>query len=701
MKLNRIGVKLVLVMAAMLAVEAGVHYYFSTTWNAEAFRNDFLNGGRVHAASLAQAAEYGLLTRDARELERVANMLRLPDDADLLYVAFYDETGELLASRQWSAEPVHVSKSVTPGGTAFAVRPWLDPDRRFDECYEFCSPVQVSRAVMGAEGDGAKSGAAAETATVVAVRSYAAVKAHIEADQRRALLLSGGIFAVFAAVLILLAWRLVRPIRTLSQGTERVAAGDLETLVDVGRRRDEFRTLADSFNRMMGQLKDQRNEILSYSRELEDKVAERTAALAEANGQLEAANQHLQELATTDELTGLWNRRRFMEMLRQEIERTRRHKIDLALAMVDVDQFKAINDTYGHSYGDLVLREIGKMLQGGARTTDVVARYAGDEFMILMPSTSAEAAISAAERIRKQVADRHVSDGKHVTHVTVSVGIGALTPGRADTADSLVHMADEALYAAKHSGRDCVKTIGQIAEEIVAERSVKRAEVDRLRRRISRLSLRSRHTFIRGIRGLVHAMEARDPYAKSHSENVARFAVGIARQLHLDKREVGIIRRAALIHDIGKIGVPDGILWKPGVLSNEERLVMQHHVLIGIHMLEQMRFMDSEIPLVRHHHERFDGHGYPDNISGEAIPLGARILAVADTFDSITGQRVYRPARSAAEAMNILIEESGHQFDPRVVDAAVRWVQTTFRNDVKTEDISVPQYPEPGPADRN
>ena len=677
MRLNRIGIKLVLVMAAMLAVEAGVRYYFTAESNAANFHDDFMKSARFHAESLAQAAEYGLLTRDGRELERVADMLRLPGDSDLLYVAFYDENGELLASRQWSKEPIQVSKSIKPVA-AFTVHLCNNPDHRLAECHEFSVPVQVSQAMVGMEEDVGKSaagGAAAETATVVAVRSCADVLARTKADQRKMLVLSSGILGVFTIILIVLAFQLVRPIRTLAAGTERVAAGNLETDVDIGRRRDEFRTLADSFNRMTAQLRQQRDQILSHNRELERKVAERTAELERANVQLEEANRSLEALATTDELTGLCNRRRFLEILTTEVERSNRYGSNLALVMVDIDQFKIINDTYGHAFGDRVLVEAAQLLRHEARQTDLVARYGGDEFMVLMPNTSTEEAVSAAERIRTKVGHRHISDGDRQVHLSISAGISAARPQGAATPDGLVRAADEALYTAKHSGRDCTKTAGQIAHDTVAKKAINSAAVETLRLQATTLSAQSRTALVQGIYGLIHAHEARDPYAKAHSRNVAHFALRVASAMGLDPQQVETIRRAGLIHDIGKIAVPDGILWKPGALTTEERLVMQQHVVVGVRILEQMQFLDREIPIVRHHHERYDGHGYPDGISGEAIPLGSRILAVADALDSITAERSYRQARTVAQALQVLVEESGRQFDPDVVDAAVQWIQ--------------------------
>jgi diguanylate cyclase (GGDEF)-like protein/PAS domain S-box-containing protein/putative nucleotidyltransferase with HDIG domain len=400
----------------------------------------------------------------------------------------------------------------------------------------------------------------------------------------------------------------------------------------------------------------------------------------QAEEALKAANHRLQELATTDGLTGLVNRRRFLEKVEAEVALTRRHGHPLSLIMIDVDQFKNVNDTYGHAFGDRALCEVAKLLQHEARETDIVARYAGDEFMILMPSTDDHEAVSAAERIRKKMARRLISDGKRTAQVTLSAGIAAVAEDHITSPEALIRLADEALYAAKHSGRDCTRTWEQVGQDPPQDSFIDANAAEDLRRQVANFSQQSQEIFIESVQGLVQALDARDPYTRSHSENVTRLSVAIAETLRLNVDDIAVIRRAALIHDIGKIGVPDSILRKPGPLTPGERRIMEQHSLVGVRILDQMRFLEREVPIVRHHHERWDGKGYPDNISGEAIPMGARILAVADAFDAITSQRVYRTSRPVAEALQILIEGAGTQFAPEAVDALVTWLLSVSRN---------------------
>ncbi|MBE3069293.1 MAG: diguanylate cyclase, partial [Planctomycetes bacterium] len=479
------------------------------------------------------------------------------------------------------------------------------------------------------------------------------------------------------AILVLLVFsrRLVRPIRRLVAGTERIAGGDLAARVDVGRCSDELGALADSFNRMTGQLQEQRLEIVSYSQDLERKVASRTAQLAEANTRMQAANRRLEAQATTDALTGLWNRRRFIEMLERECQRGARTSAPLALAMLDVDRFKAVNDTFGHVFGDRVLVAMADRLHHAARGTDVVARYGGEEFMVLMPDTTAEEALNAAERIRKSIASHPISDDKRTVEVTVSIGISALGAGGAVSPESLVRLADETLYAAKQAGRNCTKTWNEVSRDAEEAVQTQAGEVEELQRRLASLSLEAKDGFVQSVQGLVRALEARDPFSRSHSENVTAYAVGIAGQMGLEPEELAVVRRAAWLHDIGKIGVPDAILRKPGPLTDEEQRVMRQHVLIGVRILEQMRFLEREVPLIRHHHERWDGRGYPDGIGGQAIARGARILTVADAFEALTSDRSFRKGIEVPDALRVLIESSGTQFDAEVIDALIRWVR--------------------------
>ena len=401
----------------------------------------------------------------------------------------------------------------------------------------------------------------------------------------------------------------------------------------------------------------------------------RTASL-----QLEEKNQQLVDLAATDDLTALYNRRQFLEMLQRECLRARRHGTATSLVMVDVDHFKTINDKYGHTFGDSVLVTVANTLKDSARLTDVVARYGGDEFMVLMPVTDDQQAFIGAERIRKQVEQQTVSEGDRSLHISISLGIGSLRADEHGTPQELIERADEALYVAKASGHNCTRASKQAPSDVAAQGMPEQKAIDGLQHRLDALSDLYKEAFFRSIQFIAIAQESRDLHGKTHSENVARYAQGIAETMDLEPEEVEIIRRAAMLHDVGKIGVPDVIIQKPGPFTPQEREIVKQHVLIGTRILDHLGFLGPEIAIIRHHHERWDGKGYPDGISGDGIPLGARVLAVADAFDAITSERVYHRARDLTAAMELLSEESGHQFNPAAVDALTRWLMEPGRN---------------------
>ena len=394
-----------------------------------------------------------------------------------------------------------------------------------------------------------------------------------------------------------------------------------------------------------------------------------------AEQELKETNERLESLAGLDSLTDLPNRRRLLEALDRELQRVGRYGGSLSVVSLDADHLKPINDAYGHDMGDKALIALARVLEAEIRDTDFVARYGGDEFVILMPHTPTDAAVMAMDRIRSRIAESNVFDVKRALSITVSAGISEAEGNDGKTAASLLKLADEALYAAKHAGRNCTRTWRDVRDSDGAGPGVSAADrADQLQRRVVELMHQARDVSIQGIWSLVQALEARDAYTRGHSDNVTRYAVGIAEAMDLEPRTVEIIRRASMVHDIGKIGVPDVILQKPGKLTPEELATMQAHALAGVRILQEMSVMELEVPLVRCHHERWDGHGYPDGVSGDAIPMGARIISVADALDAITSDRVYRKARDFRTALEIVTAEAGKQFDADVVAALQQWV---------------------------
>ena len=363
-------------------------------------------------------------------------------------------------------------------------------------------------------------------------------------------------------------------------------------------------------------------------------------------GVLRARVERFARLARTDGLTGLANRRGFDEDIELALESARRDQARLSLVLIDLDRLKAVNDRYGHLEGDAVLCRFAQLC---AETVDpAVARLGGDEFAIIVSDSTPRAAAALAERIHIAVR----SDPELAGHaVTISVGI-ATFPAHADSSRSLLLAADRALYHAKQSGRDQIISYGPRVED---DRTVDQ----HLRRGSSHLD---------AVILLSETLDLRDVSTSAHSQTVARYAAMIARELGLDAERTERIRLAGMVHDLGKIGVPDHVLFNPGSLSPQEWQQMQRHPELGAHILHSASLPDLA-GWVLAHHERPDGMGYPLGLSDDAISLEARILAVADAYEAMTSDRPYRAAMSARAATDELLRHRGTQFDAAVIDA--------------------------------
>ena len=354
-------------------------------------------------------------------------------------------------------------------------------------------------------------------------------------------------------------------------------------------------------------------------------------------------------LALTDPLTGLGNHRHFHDRLEREVADSREQGYPLTLCLIDIDDFKRINDRYGHPGGDKVLAQLATRLRQGGEAF----RLGGDEFAILLPGRDEEGARIAAEAIVRRIAAVEIAPAGPAGSVTVSAGI-AMVPVEGIERDELVRRADSALYWAKEYGKDQVRVYRPDVVEI--------AELKRLAAGPDRAAR------FRAAASLARAVDARDAYTGSHSERVAELAARIATRLGVDREQVELTRLAASLHDLGKLAIPEEILRKPGPLSETERLVLERHPQIGFRMLESLG-VDPVADWVLHHHERWDGAGYPHAVAGETIPLGARIIFVADAYDAMTSDRVYRERLSDDEALEELERCAGTQFDPEIVAA--------------------------------
>lgn len=354
------------------------------------------------------------------------------------------------------------------------------------------------------------------------------------------------------------------------------------------------------------------------------------------------------EQAIRDPLTGLYNRRFFLETLEKEVQRASRYGSEASIVLFDVDDFKQINDTYGHPTGDDVLRRIATIATEQIRPVDSFARIGGEEFALLMPETPQMEALLVAERLRTTIAREAILEGRRVT---VSGGL-ASCPADSTNSSELQQLADAALYWAKRNGKD----LCAVASEITVEQDDTPSD-----RRLAQLH------------SLVAMIDEAHLQTRDHSQNVASYAVAIGQELGLAPEAIVRLRRAAMLHDIGKVAVSSIILVKPDVLTDEEYAEIKTHSEAGGRILAHAG-LHEESAWVRAHHERYDGRGYPDGLAGSEIPHEARIIFVADSFEAMTSDRPYHAGMTVSEAVSEVQACAGTQFDPAVVDALSRLV---------------------------
>ncbi len=363
--------------------------------------------------------------------------------------------------------------------------------------------------------------------------------------------------------------------------------------------------------------------------------------------------QRTRELSVTDELTGVYNRRHFYDELETEMHRMRRYGKCFSIAMLDLDGFKEYNDQFGHTSGDAVLRSIAQILKSSLRKSDTVFRYGGDEFAVIFPGTESDRAAAVLDRVRGKWLKTPISKQfSQERPIGFSAGI-AQFPDNSETSDGLIFLADAALYHAKRTSANQTITVSHL--------DTLSAEV---------LSMATRDQ----VYALAATVDARDPYTYGHSSRVATITEAVAREAGITARKLANVYAAALLHDIGKLGVPDAILTKPGRLDRDEYEIIKKHPVEGARIVGYVKELSVLIPMIRHHHEWYDGSGYPDGLKGEEIPLEARIISIADAYDTMTTKRLYREVVTREEAIEELRRCAGTQFDPELVEVFCRTV---------------------------
>ncbi len=371
-----------------------------------------------------------------------------------------------------------------------------------------------------------------------------------------------------------------------------------------------------------------------------------------AQGRITRQTAELVDATRRDPLTNLLNHGALVGTLAERIEAARQHDETIGIALVDLDGFRLLNDTYGHAAGDFALLQVAERLTAELDDSAVIGRYGPDEFLVIVDSLRVASLEPAIERLRNALATESLQfEASERLPITVSAGICSY-PSDAESVTPLLSTAVQTLTEAKASGGDAVRVAGRMP---VASNDARTFDV---------------------FQGLILAVDAKDRYTKRHSEDVSRYASFIASRMGLDTDTQQTIQVAGLLHDVGKIGIPDGVLRKPGRLTDDEYDIVKQHVALGDMIVRDLPNVEVIRAGVRHHHERWDGRGYLHALAGGDIPLVARILAVADAFSAMTTTRPYRKALPLEEAIRRLEDAAGTQLDEQLVVAFVEGLRT-------------------------
>ncbi len=403
----------------------------------------------------------------------------------------------------------------------------------------------------------------------------------------------------------------------------------------------------------------------------------------------------VQRQATTDGLSGLFNHRTGQEKLADQLRLAERYQRNLAVVMIDVDHFKSINDRYGHPAGDAVLKTVAKLIRSNCRDVDIPVRYGGEEFLLILPEVSQEGAVVVAERIRRHVAREAIVHEEIEITVTASLGVAAY-PEDAENHQSLLDLADKALYMSKRLGRNQVHTASDLMfsefsigaqtaapeTEAPAEPPAAPVEQDDLSPPAEPPKEELVPEVVEMVKALASALYSKSEYNKEHHLETARFAELLARVMGLGQQQVEQIRVASLLHDVGVLSIPENIINKPGLVTEEEMDIITQHPQLGAQLLRPIQALKEICDIVENHHECWDGTGYPRGLKGEDIPLPARIVSIVDAYHAMISNRPYRPAMSKEQARQALKNGAGSQWDPFLIDIFLAVLENLEREDI-------------------
>jgi len=389
--------------------------------------------------------------------------------------------------------------------------------------------------------------------------------------------------------------------------------------------------------------------------------------LESLNKELIKSNKRLKQLALRDPHTGLYNHRYLQDVIEAEFYRAKRYVHPFSVMMLDVDYFKSINDVYGHLFGDLVLKQLARQLKRMVRQYDIVVRFGGEEFMIICPGIDRSGALKLAQRLLDAINLYNFGDKNHMVKLKLSIAVASYPEDKIVKGMDLVEITDQVLNKVKEYGGNNIYSPLDIKKKIPPSSNKPKIDIGLLKDKIDKLTKRTNQSLSEAVFAFAKTIELKDQYTGEHVEKTVQYATEIARALNLPEDEIEHIKQAAILHDLGKIGISEKILVKKSKLTKEEFDEIKKHPQIGVDIIRPIKFLHNIIPVVLYHHERWDGKGYPNGLKGEDIPVGARVVAIADVYQALTSNRPYRKAYSEEKALEIIKNGSGTQFDPVVV----------------------------------
>jgi diguanylate cyclase (GGDEF)-like protein/putative nucleotidyltransferase with HDIG domain len=389
---------------------------------------------------------------------------------------------------------------------------------------------------------------------------------------------------------------------------------------------------------------------------------------------LSSKNKRIEKLILVDPLTGCYNWRYFLHRAAQEFSRAHRRHYPISFIVLDIDYFRQINEVYSVKVADAVIKKIVEILRKNLRKEDVITRWREDEFFIIAPYLSSKNSCKLAKRLKDKICNHKYKYRNLSISIKVSMGIVSQPEDRLENTRDIVNKLNKCLISAKRRGGNVIiiHSVPQVGK-ILADK--KKVSVDELKAKVEKLNVLATRDLLEVIYGFARAIEAKDFYTGKHVEHTAAIVEEIAKELRLPKAEIEQIKPAAVLHDLGKVGIDDRILSKSGILTPQERKVIETHPSIGAEILRGIHVLRGIIPAILYHHERYDGKGYPLGLKGEEIPLNARIVAIADVYQALVSDRPYRKAYSKKEAIKIIKKESGNHFDPKIVEVFLKVIK--------------------------